>query len=103
MDSFSEAVQWRRRCGPSRTSIFGEGPVIAPTLLLSLSEVGDRVRSIRGLLHLSLSSAAGESSVDLMVVRKRHNGSPPAPFLRRDSTTGQHRSQMLLVALSLCS
>src|SRR3712207_5101223 len=51
MDSFSEAVQWRRRCGPSRTSIFGEEPVIAPTLLLSLSEAGDRVRSIRGLLQ----------------------------------------------------
>jgi hypothetical protein len=29
----------------------GEEPVIAPTLLLSLSEVGDRVRSIQGLLH----------------------------------------------------
>jgi hypothetical protein len=50
MDSFSEAVQWRRRCGPSRTLILEE-PVIAPTRLLSLSEVGDRVRSIQGLLQ----------------------------------------------------
>jgi hypothetical protein len=41
----------RRRCGPSRTSIFGEEPVIGLTLLLSLREVVDRVRSIRGLLH----------------------------------------------------
>src|SRR5688572_10381739 len=51
MASFSAAVQWRRRCGPSRTSILGEEPVIGLTLLLSLSEVGDRVRSIQGLLH----------------------------------------------------
>jgi hypothetical protein len=51
MDSFSAAVQRRRRCGPSRTSNFEEEPVIGLTLLLSLSEVGDRVRSIRGLLQ----------------------------------------------------
>jgi hypothetical protein len=52
-------AQWRRRCGPSRTSIFGQEPVIAATLLLSLRGVGDRVRSVQGLLHRADEGTAG--------------------------------------------
>ena len=40
--------------GPIKTSLFRLMLVIDTTLLLPLIEVGERVRSIRGLLHHSL-------------------------------------------------
>src|SRR5215211_5669448 len=49
--SFSAGVLRRRRSGPFRTSLFRLLLVIDTTLLLPLSEGGERVRSIKGPLH----------------------------------------------------
>src|SRR5512132_107240 len=51
--TFSAALQRRRRCGPDKISGLGMFSVITTTLLLPLSEVGGRVRSLRGANSLT--------------------------------------------------
>src|SRR5512132_1040987 len=51
--TFSAALQRLRRCGPDKISGLGMFSVITTTLLLPLSEVGGRVRSLRGANSLT--------------------------------------------------
>src|SRR5215211_5244310 len=89
--SFSAGVLRRRRSGPFRTSLFRLLLVIDTTLLLPLSEGGERVRSIKGPLHVPMVCVLwdlSEGGARLSVSNPQEVPDEVSVALRRDERNG---------------